>query len=92
MEKLKVLDKVNNNYVLQYNNGAKIDLVLEFHCGKSLEVGDYFVINDNLSNHTFYAYGQLDDNSGRVIESECDKDLVCIIKNDEKIILKRLYG
>lgn len=89
--KIKKIEK-NVNYVLENKSGGEIPIVLEFHDCENPEVGDVLIFNKEPKKNQFYAFGSLESGFGRKIIDGKDEDLLCIMRNSKKTILKRIYG
>ena len=100
MKKLEII-KVNNYiYTLKDEESNIYEFTLEFHDLKSLpQEGDYIFMSEELLDKEyqeysdFYAFGALNDPSGRIIKRTHNiQDVIVISNNSNKKYLKRLYG
>lgn len=88
--KVNKLDKYN--YELS-NNNEEYKLNIEFYGISNTDNIDKIYIHEELLKNNMLSFGMLDDESGRIIESQDDIDLIIIVMSDEKkYLLKRLYG
>ena len=99
MIKLKV-EKINQyEYELKDENEKKYNLNLEFcDINESLEVEDIVYINEKLLDKkyegysTSYTFGNLESKYGKEIKNLNDIDVIKIVKKDDEVYLKRIYG
>lgn len=101
MVKLKIIEKNKENYKLISKNKNVYELTLQFfdiNDEEKPDVNDYINISAELLNPmykeytTFLAFGKLDNICGKPDISLNDMDVIKIEKNNEEIVLKRLYG
>ena len=99
--KLKIIEKNKENYKLISENKNVYELTLQFfdiNDEEKPDVNDYINISAELLNPmyreytTFFAFGKLDNICGKPNISLDDIDVIKIEKNNEEIVLKRLYG
>ncbi len=100
MKKLEIIRVDNYMYTLKDNENNLYIFTFEFHSMKKKpQVGDYIYLSDELLDKEYieysesYAFGSLDDTSGRKIEENKNtQDLIVIQQGEKKKYLKRLYG
>ena len=100
MKKLTIVKEEENNYILNDNEGTKYNLTLEFHdidikptIQETLYMSENLLDRNNEQYNTYYVFGALESPYGKQIKKENDEDIIIIQRiNQEKIILKRLYG
>ena len=98
MVKLQIVEKKNGLYSLIDEEKRKYEIGLEIHDIDEPEVGDFIFIHNELLNpryegySTFYAFGNLENKYGKSNIILGDIDVIRIEKNNNEILLKRLYG
>lgn len=99
MERLLVVEKNSNNYVLEDENQNQYKLRMTFYdLQNELGETDYITMHKELLDENYkeysdeYYFGPLDEIYGREIKSKEDVDFVILEIKDEKIYLKRFYG
>ena len=99
MEKLKIKNIENNNYLLVNKNGEEFKFNLTFYdLEDKLSVGDYIYFHKELLNPNYkeysntYFFGSLEEQYGREIKTKEDIDLIKLKIKDKTIYLKRFFG
>ena len=100
MKKLEIIEVDNYIYTLKDAENKIYKFGFEFHDIESLpQIGEYIYMSDELLDEkyqeysTFYAFGSLDDPSGRKINNNQNiQDVITIQAKTKKKHLKRLYG
>lgn len=99
MIKLKIKSVNNSQYTLIDEDSNEYNFILEFHdIKKNPGVNDYILMSKELLDKNyeeysnFYAFGSLNDQAGRKINSKNEKDLIAINLNNDTIYLKRFFG
>lgn len=94
MIKLDIIKIDGYRYTLRDINDKEYKLNIEFYdIDFKVDIGDILYINEDIiNNRETLRFGSIDSEYGRKIESELDKDIIVIDKNDKKYYLKRLYG
>lgn len=93
MIKLIIKEIKDNKYTLIGKEKIYTLDMLLYDINEFPKVGDYLIINEKLldGSNTLYSFGALVSSYGRIVD-ENSEDLICLIINDKKIYLKRLYG
>ncbi len=94
MVKLEVIKKERYIYTLKDEKSKEYILNLEIlDMEKGLEVGDNIYISNELLKYSAnYTFGNLDNMYGKSNISLNDIDVIKVVKDNEEIYLKRLYG
>ena len=99
MKKLKITSINNSLYTLTDKASKSYNVHLKFYnITNTPSIGNYIYISEKLLDENYieysnyYNFGQLDDNSGRIITNENNPDVLILEVNTKKEYLKRLYG
>lgn len=100
MVSLEIIKIEKSNYtLLDRNTNKTYTKVLEFYdLASPLKVGDKIAMHQELLDEKYsgfswsYAFGNLENDAGRIVSSREDIDAVAVMQGDKITLLKRLYG
>ena len=87
------------NYILEnIKTKYQQNINIEFFIKENINVNDILIIADKYFDENyeeydnFYSFGYTEDPSGRLLLNDNKNDLIFLIQNEKKIVLKRLFG
>ena len=100
MKKLKIIEIDNYLYTLKDEENKIYKFTFEFHDIETLpKINEYIYMSDELLDinykeySNFYAFGSLEDTSGRKVDGDKNiQDVIAVQTDTKKKYLKRLYG